>query len=140
MAAGKPNARRRTAFAVLALAMAGVGSLPETAHATVRGRINYGDGMALPPQAVIDIELTDISRSGAPAQVLARMRLSAEEEGPIPFEISVPSARIDQQCTYVLSARISYGGKLLYTNTSAHRVLTQGAPIKVDLRVERVAA
>ena len=120
--------------------MAGVGTLPETAHATVRGRINYGDGLALPPQAVIDIELADISLAGSPGQVLARLRLSAEEDGPIPFELSVPSARIDQKRTYALSARISYGGKILYVNTTQHRVLTQGAPVKVDLRVERVAA
>ena len=71
---------------------------------------------------------------------LARLRLSAEEDGPIPFELSVPSARIDQKRTYALSARISYGGKTLYVNTTQHRVLTQGAPLKVDLRVERVAA
>jgi putative lipoprotein len=141
MASGKSSGRRRsTVFAVLALAMAGVGTLPETAHATVRGRINYGDGLALPPQAVIDIELADISLTDAPGLVLARMRLSAEEEGPIPFEFSVPSARIDQKRTYALSARISYGGKTLYVNTTQHRVLTQGAPLKVDLRVERVAA
>lgn len=138
MAAGKPNGRRRsTAFAVLALAMAGVGTLPETAHATVRGRISYGDGMALPPQAVIDIVLTDVSGAGDPAQI-ARIRMSAEEDGPIPFELSVPSARIDQKRTYVLSARISYEGKLLYVNTTQPKVLTQGAPVKIDLRVERV--
>jgi putative lipoprotein len=117
--------------------MAGVGTLPETAHATVRGRINYGDGMALPPQAVIDIVLTDISGVGDPAQI-ARIRMSAEEDGPIPFELSVPSARIDQKRTYVLSARISYEGKLLYVNTTQPKVLTQGAPAKIDLRVERV--
>lgn len=141
MAAGKSTVRRRSAvFALLALAMAGCATLPETAHATVRGRINYGEGMTLPPQAVIDIELTDVSQGGMPSKVVARVRMSAEEDGPIPFELSVPSARIDQQRTYALSARISFGGKTLYVNTTQMRVLTLGAPAKVDLCVERVTA
>ncbi|WP_341678306.1 YbaY family lipoprotein [Niveibacterium sp. SC-1] len=140
MAASKPIVRRRnTVFAVLALAMAGYATLPEAAQATLRGRISYGEGLALPPQAVIDIELMDVSSADSPAQV-ARIRMSAEDEGPIPFELIVPSASIDQQRTYVLSARISYGGKLLYANVTQPKVLTQGAPAKVDLRVERVLA
>ena len=59
---------------------------------------------------------------------------------PLPFEVTYNAAEIDPSHTYSLSVRITDGqGNLLFINTQAYNVLTQGNPIfGIEVVVEPV--
>ena len=61
---------------------------------TVGGTAAYRERIALPPDAVLEAELQDVSRADAPAIVLGRFRAGPAGQVPIPFAIPYDPARI----------------------------------------------
>jgi uncharacterized lipoprotein YbaY len=104
------------------------------------GTVTYLQRIALPPNAVIDVQLQDVSLQDAPATVIAAERYIAEgRQVPIPFELTYDPAGIDPKHTYAVAARITVDGKLRWINTQRHPVLTRGAPVTdVEIVVESV--
>jgi putative lipoprotein len=108
----------------------------ETSYGTVSGTITYLVRMALPPQAVIEVQLQDVSRADAPAAVVALAKFPlGPRSSPVPFLLKYETAKIDPKHTYAVSARILVMGELRFANKEAYPVLTQGHPNKVDLVV-----
>jgi putative lipoprotein len=104
------------------------------AAARVTGTVTYLQRIALPPTAVIKVQLADVSRADAPAVVLGEQVIQfGGKQVPFAFEIPYDSARIDPRFTYVVGARIEDGGKLLFINDQRHAVITRGAPTHVDM-------
>ena len=102
--------------------------------ASVTGTVTYLQRIALPPTAVIKVQLADVSRADAPAIVLGTQQIEANgRQVPFAFEIEYDPARIDARFTYVVQARIEADGKLLFISDQAYPVLTRGAPSEVDL-------
>jgi putative lipoprotein len=54
---------------------------------TINGTATYRERMALPPDAVFEVTLEDISRADATADVLGRARI--ENPGNPPFHFSI---------------------------------------------------
>jgi uncharacterized lipoprotein YbaY len=104
------------------------------------GTVTYLQRIALPPNAVIDVQLQDVSLQDAPATVIAAERYVAEgRQVPIPYELKYDPAGIDPKHTYAVAARITVDGKLRWINTQRYPVLTGGAPvIGVEIIVESV--
>ena len=91
------------------------------------GTVTYLQRIALPPNAVIDVQLQDVSLQDVPATVIAAERYVAEErQVPIPFELTYDPAGIDPKHTYAVAARITVDGKLRWINTQRYPVLTGG--------------
>jgi uncharacterized lipoprotein YbaY/heat shock protein HslJ len=133
------EAAMRFLLALLALLLA----LPPAAAQdlpTVRGTAAYRERIALPPDAVLEAELQDVSRADAPAIVLGSFRAGPAGQVPIPFAIPYDTARIDPARRYVVRARILAGDRLLFTSDTAAPVLTQGAGDRVNLTLVRAAA
>jgi uncharacterized lipoprotein YbaY len=109
---------------------AGVGS------AAVTGVVTYRQRMALPPAAIIQVQLVDVSRADAPATVLAEQVIEAQgQQVPFAFTLPYDPAAIQPNFTYAVQARIEIDGELWFINTEHYRVLTNGAPGDIEVVV-----
>jgi putative lipoprotein len=105
---------------------------------TVTGTATCRERLALPPEAVFEAILEDVSRADAPAEVLGRSRVDQPGPPPIRFEIAYDPARIDPRRSYVVRGRIRAGEQLLFTTEQSYPVLTDGRGYTVDLMLRRV--
>ena len=104
---------------------------PEPARplATLTGQVTYRERIALPPAAVIEVKLQDVSLADAPAKLIAVQTIQAAgKQVPIPYVLEYDPARIDPRMRYAVSARITENGKLTWISTTVNPVLTGGAP------------
>jgi uncharacterized lipoprotein YbaY len=86
---------RLVAFTVavfVPVSCAPVGSTPAVIQ--VDGVVFYFERLALPPSAVVDVELRDAARADAPARTLATQRIPATQGPPFKFALSVPATDI----------------------------------------------
>jgi putative lipoprotein len=107
---------------------------------SIQGTATYRERIALPPEATFEATLEDVSRADAPADVIARTRLTPAGTPPIRFDIAVDLARILPDRRYVVRARILVGDRLMFTTDSSYPVLTQGNGTTVAVMLRRVAS
>jgi uncharacterized lipoprotein YbaY len=106
---------------------------------TVSGTVTYMLRMALPPEAVVDVQLQDVSRADAKAAVIAEEKITVgERQVPIPFELKVDAGKIEPSHTYTVRAQILVDGEIRFTSQQAYNVLTKGNPAKVEIVVKPV--
>jgi putative lipoprotein len=138
---------RLTALLALSAALAGgcttMTNEPSTSApapaARVTGTFTYLQRVALPPSAVVKVQLADVSRADAPAVALGEQLIRTEgRQVPFAFSIAYDPAKIDPRFTYAVSARIEDGGKLLFISDQRHAVITHGAPTSVEIVVRPV--
>jgi len=116
-------------------------SPPDSPAATssVSGTVTGRERIAMPENAILTVQLRDVSRADASAQVIAEQKIAfAGRQVPLPFLLPYDPAKIDPKHIYSISARITVDGQLRFLNTSAYRVITQGNPSKVDLLLHSV--
>jgi len=131
--------RFRDILAALVLFIGGLtGGSTLAEDMTLSGTVTYLDRSALPPGAVLEVKLVDVSRADA-ASIQLSARRYAIDHVPFPFQLTYDASLIDPRFTYAIQARISLGEKLLYTTTTQHPALTRNAPETVDVVVERVS-
>ena len=105
----------------------------------VTGTVGYRERIALPPAATIRVQLVDVSRADAPADVLGEQLIEAAgRQVPFAFEIRYDPARIDERMSYAVQARIEDGGRLLFISDQSYPVITRGAPTAVNLLLKSV--
>lgn len=115
----------------------GEGSLPDAVTGTVVAEGNS----ALPQGAMLEVRVEDVSLQDAAAtQVGGEIREISSF--PAAFEAPYNAELIDPNHTYGLTVRVTdASGSLLYINTQATNVLTQGYPARdVEVLVEPVGA
>jgi putative lipoprotein len=112
-----------------------------TSQGVITGTVTYRNRSALPPTAVIEVTLADISLADAPAKVISTQRIEAGgKQPPFPYELSYDPAQIEPRNTYAVSARITEGNELLFISDTVNPVLTRGAPMTgVDVVVVAVS-
>jgi putative lipoprotein len=116
-------------IAVLACAL----SSPAVAG-TVQGVAAYRERIALPPDAVFEAVLQDVSRADAPAQVLGRARLAPAGQPPFKFEITYDDGDVTPGHRYTVRATVTSGRRLLFTTDRSYPVLDGGsAPLQLRL-------
>jgi len=109
------------------------------AQAQVTGTVSYLQRIALPPNAVVEVTLQEVSRLDAPAVLLAEQKIpTAGQQVPIPFTLTYDASQIDPRYTYVVRAKITVDGQMRWTSTTAYRVITQNNPTTVEILVEPV--
>jgi uncharacterized lipoprotein YbaY len=124
----------RSALVVAMGAVANAALAGGGAPAQVTGSVTILQRIALPPGAVITVQLADISRADAPAVVLGEQRITVDgRQAPFPFAIAYDPAAIDPRLSYAISARIENGGKLLFITDRRYPVITRESPTHVDL-------
>jgi uncharacterized lipoprotein YbaY len=107
----------------------------------LNGTVAYRQRIALPPNAIVEVSLQDVSKMDAPAEVLDSLKFpSAGRQVPIPFTLRYDPAQIDERNTYTVSARITVDGALMWISKTRNPVLTRGAPADdVVIMLEQVA-
>ncbi len=85
------------------------------------------DDAATPADAVLDVELLDVSRADAAAVRIASQRFRVER-WPAALRLRYDDASIDPRMTYVVAARLVSGDSVILRTTSAYPVLTRNAP------------
>lgn len=105
----------------------------------ITGTASYLERMALPPGAVFEATLEDVSKADAKSDVIGSARIE-KPASPIGFAIPYNPARIDQQHRYVVRARILVDGKPILTSDVSYPVLTGGQGREVTMQLSRVSA
>ncbi|BCM18514.1 YbaY family lipoprotein [Mesorhizobium sp. J8] len=103
----------------------GVFAVPEVTKAgekTVAGEVTYRERIALPPDAVLVVELADVSLADAPATVIAKRRIAPTGQVPIKFDIGFDPKAIQKGRTYALQARIMVGERLMFITGTSHQL------------------
>ena len=86
------------------------------------GEVSYRERIALPPNAVLTVRLTDVSLADAPEAVVAEQKIDPAGQVPIKFEIKVNPAVIQPNVNYALQARITVDNGLWFTNDERYAV------------------
>lgn len=129
--------RRRAALLALAAAAAAPRAL-RAQGATITGTAAYRERIALPPGAVLEVELVDIARADAPAERIAATRIEVQGQVPIPFTLEYDPARLRPQGRYALQARLSVNGRLAWRNDRIIPVPPGAPPGPVEIPLVRV--
>jgi copper homeostasis protein (lipoprotein) len=104
------------------------------AAGTLQGSATYRERIALPPDAVFEAELQDVSKAGAPAAVLGRAKLDPAGQPPFRFEIAYDDAALKAGHRYTVRATVRHRGQLLFTTDTHHPVLGgRNAPLDLLL-------
>jgi putative lipoprotein len=112
-----------------------VPNTPIAPLAKVTGTLTAREPLALTADAVVTVQLVDVSRQDVAAVVLAEQIITRPGQAPIPFELEYDPDSIKLTHRYAVQARIEVGGKLRYRNDTVHFVLTHGNPNTVDLAI-----
>lgn len=108
-------------------------------QAQVTGTVTYLQQIALPPNAVVEVTLQEVSRLDAAAVLVSEQKIpTAGQQVPIPFALSYNPSQINPSYTYVVRAKITLDGQMRWTSSSAYRVITQGNPSTVEIQLEPV--
>ena len=109
-------------------------------EASITGTVTYMQRMALPPNAIILVQLLDVSLADAPSQVIAEQSYTlGQRQVPVPFGLNYDSSKINEKHSYVVSAKITLDGTLRFISDKSYPVITHGNPSTVDLMLKQVA-
>lgn len=109
-------------FAPLVVGILAVPELSVAAEKAVKGEVVYRERIALPPNAVLSVQLADVSLADAPAPIIGEQKVSPAGQVPISFEIRFDSSAIRPRMTYALQARITVDDKLMFISDTSHQV------------------
>jgi uncharacterized lipoprotein YbaY/heat shock protein HslJ len=116
--------RRLTGAAIGLALLASTANTQETEAVTATA--TYRERIALPPDAIFEATLEDVSKPGAPATMIGRTRLEKPGQPPFRFSIQFDPAQIVEGHSYSLRARVTAGGKLMFITDQSYPVLTRG--------------
>ena len=106
----------------------------------VTGTATYLQRIALPPDAVFEAHVEDVSRADARSNTISSVRIVEPGNPPIAFEIDVDQQRIDTRHRYSVRATITVDGRLLFTTDQIYPVLTEGNGQKVELLLRQTGS
>jgi putative lipoprotein len=125
-------------FAPLVAVMLAAPDHSFAAEQAMKGEVVYRERIALPPNALVTVQLADVSLADAPAAIVAEQKITPTGQVPVPFELKFDSSAIQSKNSYALQARITVDDRLMFINDEHHPV----DPLKVDpqtILVKRVS-
>lgn len=107
------------------------GCATPNASVEIQGEVWFRERIALPSDAVLTVQVKDVSKMDAPAVVLAELQRS-DITTPAPFQFVIPSDQFEPGHTYAVGAKISHNDQLMFINTQAYPIdLGSQEPISV---------
>lgn len=119
------------------------GTLTFSAQPQITGTVTYRERMALPPDAVVRVQIEDVSVADAPSQRIGERVFTTDgAQVPFSFSVSYPETAIGESRTYSVSARITDGqGNLMFITDTIVPVITDGNPTSnIELMLVRVGS
>lgn len=104
----------------------------------ITGQISYPQKISLTEEAVVTIQLVDISKQDVKAQVIAEKLIRNPGQVPINFDILYNPDDILSDNTYSLKVKIEDKGSLLFTTNTVYPVINNG--ITENIRVKVISA
>ena len=95
----------------------------ETLMKALTGEVDFSAVSSLPPDAILEITLSDVSRQDAPARVIANDRISPVGASPASFVLTYEPKDLGDGVVFAVSARIYQGDKLLAISDTRVSVL-----------------
>jgi len=121
-----------------------VGCRQAEGDSVVSGDAVYRQRIALPEDAVVIVQIRNISLADAPPEqtLLGEQIIENPGQVPVPFRVRYHSDEVIENAMYGVGARIEDGnGNLLFISTEATPVITLGNPTSdVELTVEPIGA
>jgi putative lipoprotein len=105
----------------------------------VKGTASYRERMALPPNAVFEAALEDVSETNAAPETIGEARIENPGHPPIHFEIVYDPSRLGPDHRYAVRAHIVVDGRVLWNTDHSYPVLTAGQNNEVTLLLRRTA-
>jgi putative lipoprotein len=102
----------------------------------VSGTVSFRERIALPPGAVVTVRIADVSRADGPAVILAQNAIAVSGQVPVPFELAVDAADVDERADIAVWARLRSAVGTWVSDTHTP-VLTRGAGNTADVIVRR---
>ena len=106
---------------------------PATA-ASVSGMVWYLEGIPLPPDAVANVILVDVTSLDAP-RAIAAQTITHVPQLPFPFTVNYDSSIINPEHTYSVQACIRFGDQLRFASAKSYPVITRGPNESVEVIV-----
>ncbi len=104
----------------------------------LHGSVLYREKIALPPEAMVEVTLEDVSKMDVKSTVLASQTLKPTGQVPVAFQLSYDDAMVEDRGQYSVRAVIRVGEDVLWRSTQSFPALTGDAPDTVDVLVERM--
>lgn len=93
----------------------------------VNGTVWIRQKVALPPDAVLTVTLSDASLADAPSKVLAQRVVRTEgKQAPFQFTLPFNPSDIQPNARILLSAAITVDGKMMFITDTVKQVVTTG--------------
>ena len=105
----------------------------------VEGSIGIPEGGQLPADAVLRVELRDVSLMDVAAKRIAGQVIAPLIAMPVDFAIAFDPDQIDARFSYSIFAQIRSGDRLLYVSDRSYPVLTRGHGSQVNLVLKAVS-
>ncbi|HRO11906.1 YbaY family lipoprotein [Amaricoccus sp.] len=102
------------------------------------GTASYREDIALPPGAILEVVLEDVSLADAPASELGRATIAEPGSPPFAFDIAFDPASVRPERRYAVRAQVSVGRRLVFVSDTLNQVLTQGAPDQAEIWMIKV--
>ena len=99
-------------------------SLPALQEVT--GSATFRERMAVPPGAVFEATLQDVSRADAPAQVVSRLTMHGVGNPPYAFVLPYRPEQLSAGHRYAVRTTLKAGGELLFTSDTHVPALQAG--------------
>ncbi|MBA1142242.1 YbaY family lipoprotein [Mesorhizobium neociceri] len=109
-------------FVPLVVGMLAVPEMSNAAEKTLKGEVMYRERIALPPNAVLSVQLADVSLADVPATIVGERKVAPAGQVPIKFEIGFDPQVIRPGMIYALRARITADDKLLFVTDVSYLV------------------
>lgn len=113
------------------------GIVKQQAVESVTAKVMWPD-RRLYPGAVLTVELRDVSRMDAPAELIAKKTITLEQGTPPTVTLKFSPDAINPRNTYSIGARLEMDGKLIKINDTHTPVLTRGAGREVTVMLKNI--
>ena len=120
-------------IAIGAVQAGGTSATQTVDNLMVTGTVSYRERIALPPDAVVLVQLRDVSLMDVAAKLISEQIIKPEHSVPIPFSLPYVAQDIDERMSYSVFATIRSGDRLLFVSDRSYPVLTRGHSNRVDL-------
>ncbi|EKH06890.1 hypothetical protein ECPA7_1039 [Escherichia coli PA7] len=107
---------------------------PAIQQPNVSGTVWIRQKVALPPDAVLTVTLSDASLADAPSKVLAQKAVRTEgKQSPFSFVLPFNPADVQPNARILLSAAITVNDKLVFITDTVQPVINQGNQSRPDI-------
>jgi putative lipoprotein len=126
--------RAALALALCSLVLQAGSAIAKTRSLT--GTVTYRERIALPPDAVLEVRLLDVSLADAPSVTIAKTTTRLNGQVPFRYRLRYNDTKIKPRHRYAVSAQIFVDRKLWFVTATQHPVFGDGGD-ETDIVVQR---